>query len=384
MKLDLNTLFEMFQEIESENLQERETGLASSTDDTQELSPEIAINYIIPKVTVAELDVVVGADIVRNFVQKNMTGNSFLKKMQSLNLIATETKSGGIFKAGNSFEELVNRIAITEGIMAIFDNFEPTTAGNVNEQIVSLFYPNAEYKGTLEANKERDVSDFIEGNISYSLKTTSATSPRTQSAINTLNTLDNYKSIVSIDSEKIIENSKVVGFNISEENIDKTNLNEKMILITPKSNSKAVIQIAENNIENAQQILEAWESRSESNNKFSYLLVSEDDLGNEEYIEAKNIKQRENCFKSYRFKYKIGKQTAVEFQTETMRQQLQILVQSVSSNIVNVSKAMETIGKGLSQYFVSRGDEKKAIGQQMLDASKEVPIETKAITSTTK
>ena len=375
--LDLQGLFSLFEELQPT------LALKEESDKSFVALEEIATRFIIPQVVFRENDVPVGQDLIKDFMRENAYGEQSLsKKMQALNIIATTTSAGKVFKRGNAFENLVNRIALTEAIMSTFSGFAPTTAGNVNERIISLFYEGAKLLPTLEANKNKDVTDFFVGDISYTLKTTKKETIRSSSALNFANTLSNYSKIVSLDCEKIFDGERVVGFSVSEEEITKENAFEKVFLRSKSENPSHYIAVqtgeGTDQIESLSQYLQAFEEKEDPNTRFKFVIVGE----NNEVAVAQTPDQIKKCFQAYDVTYRHGRGEAAEvrFNTDQMKQQLQTLIKDVARNIITLKTSLEFLGSSISKYFVSTADNKKELRQQMLDAAqKTIPKETEEI-----
>lgn len=408
MKIDLSTILEMVEE-EDKKIKENKTPVQSKQEEAtldlqglfslfEELQPilkeespapsflvsdEMALDFIIPKIIFRENDVPIGQDVIRDYMKENAYGQkSLTKKMQALNIIATNTTKGNIVKKGNAFENLINRISLTEAIMSNFRGFAPTTAGNVNETIISLFYEGAKLLPTLEANKSEDVTDFSVGDISYTLKTTKESTTRSSSALNFANTLSKYSKLIYLDCEKILDREKVIGFNIREEEINKDNAFDRVLIKQKTENPSAYIANktlkGTNPIKTTAEYLLAFEEMNDPNTRFMFVIVGEGG----EVRDAKGEKEKRKCLQAYEviYKHERIKGTEIRFETDQMKKQLQVLIKDVARNIITLKNSLELLGSSMSKYFVSTAENKEALRQQMLDAAqKTIPRETEEI-----
>ena len=139
MKLDLNTLFEMFQQIENENLQERETGPASQAVENvsqneienfmESMRFRISENWGKPS-SESNID---RASIDRFL--KNIKGSNLQEKIQSLQSFVTECEDKCIQE--QSISEILGNLQFLDSFASIVYEFNSQTGGFLFESLLA-------------------------------------------------------------------------------------------------------------------------------------------------------------------------------------------------------------------------------------------------------
>lgn len=377
--LDLQGLFSLFEEVEPTL---KEDGPIDPEIEPENLKKGIklydkeVLDFIIPEVVFRETDVIDNKKVVDE-IKNYLTGDTVVKRLKKL-IELSIGKDYTVNKNTNDFKQLINKLAMIDGILSIFKSFEATTAGSVAEQVVANLFPEAQRLNMKETTEKGYVTDVIINDNHYVIKAISADSKREMSAGNFAKTLLEEGAITLLDCIKQFENTQVVGLVVFEKQIM---LGGDYNLLSLKRDDKksAFIQDREtkNEIKTVEELINAWRFPEK------YLFVDEQKEVPLEALKDKHNQVKVPGFTSYKVSYKPDEGELIELKktSEEIKKQISYLTMHLRDDIIRLKNALQTLAIGMSKFFVTTGKEKGNVKKSMLDAARQVSPKTKAITA---
>lgn len=361
MKLDLDSLFTLFEELDTSELESLKEQLT--------VNAELVLKLLIPKIEITGKTI--GNQEVLNKFISGVPGTTVSDKLNQLNVALTQ--AGKIDKRGKNLSLLTEKIAILDALNRMFNEFDASPAGFLNETFLAAFFPGGTKISAEVANSQNLITD-VRGDKEYSIKTLTKGSEIGGSAYNLCNTVYHHGEVVFLVFYKKFEGSgegkKVGSYVMYEYSVTKNNLSE--------------IKLKDSNM-TAADYYEKYKHTFEKGSKplqEKELQASPSELA----AGAPNIKQKqpEAIQKS---KFIIPKQffagepaATVNFSTEQALEEIAESIGDALTRIKELHQDMQNLASALSKYFTStNAQEKETLAQQMIGSSKQVDPKTKEI-----
>lgn len=366
MKLDLDGLFALFEELNAGDLL------------TEQLSvnAETVLKLLIPKIEITGKSI--GNQEVLNRFIEGVPGTSIGEKLNQLSIMTT--KSGKVDKRGKNLSLLTEKIAILDALTRMFTEFEASPAGFLNETFISAFFPGGTKIDAQTANSQNLITD-VRADKEYSIKTISKNSVVGGSAYNLCNTVHNYGSVTYLVFEKGFsgkgESKTATSFTMYEYVVTKDNLSS----ISLKGGGNAAEYYAkykdtfEGNKTSEKQLKEQEPIAPEEATQ-----TNPDSPQPETRQEKVKIEKRDFIISPNLYKGAGVDPVTVNFSTAQALEDLSEAIGDAIEKIKLLHQEMQTLAAAMSKYFTSqREEEKQQLAQQMLGASEKVEPKTKEV-----
>lgn len=390
MKLDLDNLFKLFEEIEP-TLKERgpaQTSLTrepstSGKEETKgiEVSPKEILEFIVPEVVYREKNIAQNKDVIDSLVKEYLTGDTVTERLRRLSHIS-DTASGTVKKSATTeIPYLVKKLAVIDGILAVFKSFEASTAGFVTEQVVaSLFGTEAQRKSTRGTTDDGYVTDVEINGKQYGIKAVASDTKRLMSSYNFVRTISEHGSITLLDCEKIIgKGGDVEGFHVLEEEVTPNSTSLKIErtgidFIRPKGPNKGISDVKE--------LFRAYE-RPEL---YEVVVPDQPEPISLDFLMTKastgeEKKKGVRGFTSYKIRHMPSKkreEILFKHTSDVIRKHLLELTSQVMKAIKELKVSLEEVAKGMSEFFVA--DDRISKRNEILSAAGKVQPSAEAAT----
>lgn len=387
MKLDLDTLFSLFEQLESDSLLVEEgQGPVSDQGEQKEFTKEEVYKIIVPPVVFTEKNIEIGKDVL-DLIKDKLDGKTVAEKLTKLLSVEGLGK-----RSTTEFKTLIERMGILDGIISMFNNFEAQAAGSINEAVLASLFKGGERLDTNTANEENIVTDFTVGTKQYVLKTVAETSSRKSSAYNYINTLAKFGSITHVDCQKIQSGETLSGFRVTEFIVTPANIDKFLsisrgsgdlnYLLYDKATGKQIREITPSVLlavfkKNPKYEARHWAPQATNTARPQV----QDPLTETEEEEPGKL-----FLKQYKVSYNTNVATPQEIDfsksMQIMRQEVLQLINGVHQNIGELSQAMQTISTSLSKYFTANSTEKSNLKNTMMQAANTVQPKTQKVLDT--
>lgn len=372
MKLDLDRLFNLFEEIEKEDLLQEKLSIGAET----------VLKLIIPKIDITGKSIG-NQEILNKFIE-GVPGTSIGEKLNQLSILTT--KFGKVDKRGKNLSLLTEKIAILDALTRLFNEFEASPAGFLNETFVSAFFPGGFKIPAGSANSENIVTD-VRGDKEYSIKTITPGTKIGGSVYNLCNTIYHYGEVVYLIFEKGSvgkgEEKKITSFTMYEYSITKDNLSS-ILLDEKEGNRTAADYYAQ-----YQHIFSKDNSKEKLEEEMPQIptdkLTQKKDASSEKKSVKSNPKQKKEKIPKLNFiidsaLYKSSDPVVVNFSTDQALEELSLAIGDAIVKIKTLHQDMQILTESLSKYFVSQKEQEKVeIANKMINASENVEPKTKEV-----
>ena len=310
--------------------------------------------------------------MIDSLVKEYLTGDTVTERLRRLSYIS-DTTSGTVKKSATTeIPYLVKKLAVIDGILAVFKSFEASTAGFVTEQVVaSLFGTEAQRKSTKSTTDDGYVTDVEINGKQYGIKTVASGTKRLMSSYNFVRTIDKHGSITLLDCEKIGKGEDVKGFRVLEEEVTP---NSTSLAIKPTGNDLIRHKGSKEEISSVKELFEAYKSPK------LYEVVGLDEPDNPfplDYLMAtskgEEKKKGVRGFTSYKIQHMPSKEREeilFKHTSDVIRKYLLELTSQVMEEIMNLKVSLEQVAKGMSEFFVA--DDRISKRNEILNAAEKV------------
>lgn len=362
--LKLDELFKLFEEVEKSDLLTEQEKLSANA--------EIVLKLLIPRIEITGKTI--GNQEVLNRFINGVPGSSVGEKLSQLNIMVTA--SGKIDRRGKNLTLLTEKISILDALTRLFDEFEASPAGFLNETFIAAFFPNGEKLDATKSNKINIITD-VRADKEYSIKTITKGSKVGGSAYNLCNTIHVYGKVVYLIFEKGFtgkgDEKSATSYEMYEYEVTEDNLSS--ISVDGYPNARVYYDKYKNTFAKKQALKEEPLSQ-----------ISPDALAQakaaslQQEPENKAVKIEKADFEIKRDLYAAGRSVKLNFSTAQALEELSEAVGDAIEKIKLLHQEMQTLSTSLSGYFTARNEqEKQKIAQQMFGASKQVDPKTKEI-----
>lgn len=369
--LKLDDLFQLFEELETPNTSLFEQDNVVATEDK-------VLKFIIPKIELSQKTL--GNNEVLNKFAKQIIGNTLAEKLNGLNIQLT--KMGKVDKRGQNLQLLIEKVAILDALRRMFQDFDASPAGFLNETFVSAFFENGKVEDATTANINHLIQDVSDGDKKYSIKTLGKSSAIGGSAFNLCNTIWNYGEVTYLLFEKLSNEKQVTAYVLKQFVINKDNLSS---LTTSDGEN-----MAEYYKKHEPYFHKPNENKEIQEREESSLTTSLRDVGTlqKKSPEAEqDIPQKKFSSKEVeRVKFKIARQmfgeptATINFSTQQALIDIKEMVGEAIVQIEQLHQKLDVLTKSISQYFITPDvNKKQEMGQNMIKLSGEVKPKTEDI-----
>lgn len=390
-KLQIEQLFKLFEEIEP-TIKERGATQTSFTREPStseeeeskgiEVSPKQILEFIVPEVVYREKNIAQNKHVIDSLVKEYLTGGTVTERLRRLSYISATT-SGTVKKSATTeIPYLVKKLAVIDGILAVFKSFEASTAGFVTEQVVaSLFGTEAQRKPTKSTTDDGYVTDVEINGKQYGIKTVASGTERLMSSYNFVRTISEHGSITLLDCEKIIgKGGDVEGFLVLEEEVTP---NSTSLAIKPTGNDFIRLKGPNKGISNVKELFEAYKSPG-----LYEVVVPErpDEPIPLDFLMKKKASEKEKKkgvrgFTSYKIRHipsKKREEILFKHTSDVIRKHLLELTSQVMKAIKELKESLEEVAKGMSEFFVA--DDRISKRNEIISAAEKVQPSAEAAT----
>ena len=371
MKLDLNQLFEMFEQLEK-NVLSKDQDPTSSLQEQDSLvaSEDKILKYVIPKIELSQRTL--GNNEVLKSFASQIIGNTLADKLNGLNIQLT--KMGKIDKRGQNLQLLIEKVAILDALRRMFYDFDASPAGFLNEAFVAAFFKNGKVEPASTANKNHLIQDVSDGDKKYSLKTLGKSSLIGGSAFNLCNTVWNYGEVTYLLFEKVSGEGGVTAYALKEYVVNKGSLSS---LSTKEG-------------ENMARYYERHEKYFHKPNQTPEELQEKEapslDNASPDTADVQQLEPQQPEEDIQKVKFSIPRQmfgeakAVVNFSTQQALIDIKEMVGEAILQIEELHKKLDLLTRSVSQYFVTTDMSKKQqVGKNMIDLSEDIKPKTKEI-----
>lgn len=417
MKLDLDLLFQLIDEgveekhtinkndkISSESSSLKLGGLLEMIDNVENMIPEQAskeqrnklLKLLIPEIKIPERGTPADTSVVDKFMS-SVAGKDPLERMSRLNQLDM-TKSGDFSKTGNNLSLLIERISILEYMRSMFNEFQASPLGFVNESFMAVMFGGSKVEVQKKSRSEdtdadpeaeeahKTVTDMVANGELYSLKTLTPGSKVGGSCDYLARTLSESKntSVKYLICEKGIVSKQVVNITIYEYVLDSSQLDKITVYAKDKEKVQTFFHKVfkeKKNIIHMGDYLRVW---SQKERILNILNQKNKNLQKED---ASALTQGINKIPAYRFnirpqEYKSGRSVTIEFSVEENMDMLEQMVGQALSQVETIHDRLKELVEGLQQYFVITNKERRAqVGKKMTSAAEAIQEPTQQITT---
>lgn len=371
MKLDLDSLFTLFEELEKNWLLTEEEVLTSE---------QLVLKLLIPRIEITQ-KTLGNNKILRDFISK-ISGQNIAEKLNSLDF-AIKKESQKVPSEDDKMQNIIERIAILDALSRMFNEFDASPAGFLNEDFISAFFPDGKALNAQESNDKNLITDVVVGDINrgehYSLKTLTKGSKIGGSAFNLCNTIAIAGSVTYLVFYKSFEgageNKKVSSYSMAQKQITRENLGSSGIKLGGSMNIEQYYE----------KYKHLFGTKKEEN-------PLQEDVTQQVPLDAissiKNVKKdiKQDTDEKMKVEFVIPETefstpvATVVFSTEEALKRISILVGETIQKIKELHDTMQELTSGLAKYFTTQDlAEKEKLGVQMIETSKYLEPKTEEI-----
>lgn len=368
--LKLDDLFQLFEQLEHSEKVLSEQDIVVATEDK-------ILKYIIPKIELTQ-QTLGNNEILKQFSNK-IIGNTLSEKLNGLNIQLT--KMGKIDKRGQNLQLLIEKVAILDALRRMFQDFDASPAGFLNEGFISAFFENGVAENTAYTNQNHLIQDVSDGDKKYSVKTLGKSSSIGGSSFNLCNTIWNYGEITYLLFEKKSSDKQVVAYSLREFVINKDNLSSlrtssgenmadyykknEAFFHKPKEENK-LKEAEETTIDNVPVDVGTVQTKNPEGAGIEQAQPDPKEIEKAQFVIPRQM---------------FGKATAtVNFSTQQALIDIKEMVGEAITQVEELHEKLNILTNSIAQYFITTDRNKKQqMGQKMIDVSAEVKPKTEDI-----